>query len=257
MTLEGGEGAGKSTQSVQLRARLESLGRRVVQVREPGGTPFGEELRQLLLASTRIATRTEMLLFMAARSEVVDKVIKPALESGIDVVCDRFIDSTAAYQGYGRGLDLRLIDTVNTAVIDGCVPDLTVLLDVDPDVGLTRGAEVSAGDAFEGHWQAGLSLETPPPGPLPPLRQGSGQASSGSGRGAGGEGETQRPSSGRRVGGQDRRFHQRVRKGYQALAKGEPGRWLVLDARGAPDEISSAIWARVEALVRERAAAVE
>ena len=224
MTLEGGEGAGKSTQAVQLRGRLESLGRRVVQVREPGGTKFGEELRDLLLSSTKIATRTEMLLFMAARSEVVDKVIKPALESGIAVVCDRFIDSTAAYQGYGRGLDLGLIGTVNAAVIDGCVPDLTVLLDVDPDVGLTRGAEVSAGDAIEGHWQAGLSL----------------QASS----------EEKAASNGRRVGGRDKRFHQRVRRGYLSMARAEPGRWLVLDAGRAPEEISGAIWERIESLLR-------
>jgi dTMP kinase len=209
---------------VQLRGRLESLGRRVVQVREPGGTKFGEELRELLLSSTKIATRTEMLLFMAARSEVVDKVIKPALESGIDVVCDRFIDSTAAYQGYGRGLDLGLIGTVNAAVIDGCVPDLTVLLDVDPDVGLTRGAEVSAGDAIEGHWQAGLSL----------------QASS----------EEKAASNGRRVGGRDKRFHQRVRRGYLSMARAEPGRWLVLDAGRAPEEISGAIWERIESLLR-------
>ncbi len=145
MTLEGGEGAGKSTQAAALKGRLESLGRRVVQVREPGGTKFGEELRELLLSSSKLATRTEMLLFMSARSELVDKVIRPALESGIDVICDRFIDSTMAYQGYGRGLDLGLIETVNTAVIDGCVPDLTVLLDVDPDVGLTRVTEESTG----------------------------------------------------------------------------------------------------------------
>ena len=223
VTLEGGEGAGKSTQAAQLRVRLESQGRRVVQVREPGGTTFGEELRELLLSSTKIAPRTEMLLFLAARSEVVDKVIKPALESGIDVVCDRFIDSTAAYQGYGRGLDLGLINTVNAAVIDFCVPDLTVLLDVDPDVGLTRGADVSAGDAIEGHWQAGLSL----------------QAAS----------EEKPASNGRRVGGRDKRFHQRVRKGYLTMAKAQPARWLVLDGRAEPDEISGAIWARVEALL--------
>ena len=224
VTLEGGEGAGKSTQAVRLRTRLESLGRRVVQVREPGGTKFGEELRTLLLTSTKIATRTEMLLFMAARSEVVDKVIRPALESGIDVVCDRFIDSTAAYQGYGRGLDLKLIDTVNAAVIEGCLPDLTVLLDVDPDVGLTRGAEVSAGDAIEGHWQAGLSL----------------QESS----------EERTPASGRRVGGRDRRFHDRVRKGYLTMARAEPERWLVLDAREAQETIAGAIWQRVDELIR-------
>jgi dTMP kinase len=243
VTLEGGEGAGKSTQALRLRTRLESLGRRVVQVREPGGTKFGEDLRALLLASTKIATRTEMLLFMAARSELVDKVIGPALESGIDVVCDRFIDSTVAYQGYGRGLDLKLIDTVNAAVIDACVPDLTVLLDVDPEVGLTRGAEASAGDAIEGHWQAGLSLETPSSAPGPRDDD---------------EAETKRPpSNGRRVGGRDRRFHERVRKGYLALAKAEPSRWLVLDARASQDAIAEAIWGRVEVMLASRATEAE
>jgi dTMP kinase len=227
VTLEGGEGAGKSTQALQLRARLESLGRRVVQVREPGGTAFGEELRALLLSSTKIATRTEMLLFLAARSEVVDKVIKPALESGIDVVCDRFIDSTVAYQGYGRGVDIGLIEVVNAAVIEGCLPDLTVLLDVDPDEGLTRVTAGTAGDSIEGHWQAGLSLQAPA------------------------EGAT--TASGRRVGGRDRRFHQRVRKGYLALAQKEPERWLVLDGRAPPDEISQAIWSRVETLLDRQA----
>ncbi len=231
VTLEGGEGAGKSTQAASLKARLEGLGRRVVQVREPGGTKFGEELRELLLSSSKLATRTEMLLFMAARSELVDKVIRPALESGIDVICDRFIDSTMAYQGYGRGLDLSLIETVNTAVIEGCVPDLTVLLDVDPDVGLTRVTTETAGDAIEGHWQAGLSLL--------------------------GASEEKPATTGRRVGGRDRRFHQRVRKGYQTMAKADPGRWLVLDAAGAPDEIASAIWGRVEPVITSRAAPAE
>lgn len=229
ITLEGGEGAGKSTQATALRQRLESLGRRVTQLREPGGTPFGEELRSLLLASTQIATRTELLLFLSARSELVDKVIKPALESGIDVVCDRFIDSTTAYQGYGRGLDLGLIKTLNEAVTEGLTPDLTVLLDVDPGLGLTRVSDGSAGDSrFEGHWQAGLSLAEDEP--------------------------TANPSaSGRRVGGRDKRFHQRVRRGYLVLARAEPQRWLVLDATRSTQEVSSAIWQRVQALLSRAA----
>jgi dTMP kinase len=226
VTLEGGEGAGKSTQAAALKAHLESLGRRVVQVREPGGTKFGEELRELLLSSSKLATQTEMLLFMAARSELVDKVIRPALESDIDVICDRFIDSTTAYQGYGRGLDLALIETMNNAVIEGCLPDLTVLLDVDPDIGLTRVSTESGGDAIEGHWQAGLSLD--------------------------GAGEAKPDAAGRRVGGRDRRFHQRVRKGYQTIAAANPHRWLVLDATTPRDEIAAAIWSRLEPLFATR-----
>jgi dTMP kinase len=222
VTLEGGEGAGKSTQALRLRAQLEALGRRVVQAREPGGTKFGEELRELLLSSTRIATRTEMLLFMAARSEVVDKVIKPSLTRGIDVICDRFIDSTMAYQGYGRGVSRTLIKTVNDAVIQGSVPDLTILLDIEPSQGLARASEGAGGDAIEGHWQTALGL---------------------------GEGEQQK---GTRVGGRDLAFHVKVREGYLALAKAEPERWLVLDGLSDPDDIAAAIWARAEALLNAR-----
>ena len=218
VTFEGGEGAGKSTQVALLKDRLESEGRRVVQLREPGGTKFGEELRELLLSSSKLATRTEMLLFLAARSELVDKMVKPALSAGIDVISDRFIDSTVAYQGYGRGLDIELIRTLNGAVMDGCLPDVTVLLDVDPDVGLTRVSEGAAGDAIEGHWQAGLSLQ---------------------------ESE---PARGKRVGGRDAAFHRKVRRGYLAIAKAAPERVLLLDATQAPDVIAEAVWLRVQAV---------
>jgi dTMP kinase len=222
VTFEGGEGAGKSTQVNLLRGRLESAGRRVLNLREPGGTPLGEELRQLLLNSTNISTKTELLLFLAARSELVQKVIRPALDGGIDVICDRFIDSTAAYQGYGRRLDLSLIATLNDAVTDGCKPDLTVLLDIHPDAGLARASEGSAGDAIEGHWQQGLGFES--------------QAEAGG-------------KLGKRVGGLDKAFHRRVHKGYLALANAEPARWLVLDATLSVDELSHAIWSRAETLL--------
>jgi dTMP kinase len=222
ITFEGGEGAGKSTQVNLLRGRLEAAGRRVINLREPGGTPLGEELRQLLLNSTNIATKTELLLFLAARSELVQKVIKPALGGGIDVICDRFIDSTAAYQGYGRKLDLSLIATLNDAVIDGCRPDLTILLDIDPDAGLARASEGSAGDAIEGHWQQGLGFES--------------QSDGGK-------------KLGKRVGGRDKAFHRRVHKGYLALAKAEPARWLVLDASLSVEELSASIWNRARELL--------
>jgi dTMP kinase len=225
VTFEGGEGAGKSTQVSLLRGRLDAAGRRVINLREPGGTPLGEELRQLLLNSTNIATRTELLLFLAARSELVQKVIKPALESGIDVICDRFIDSTAAYQGYGRKLDLPLISTLNEAVIDGCKPELTVLLDIDPDSGLSRATEGSSGDAIEGHWQQGLRLDAP-------------------------EGDNSK--LGKRVGGRDKAFHRRVHKGYLSLARADPERWLVLNASRSVDELSQAIWTRTEDLLKQR-----
>ena len=222
VTFEGGEGAGKSTQVNLLRARLEAAGRRVINLREPGGTPLGEELRRLLLNSPNIATTTELLLFLAARSELVQKVIKPALDGGIDVICDRFVDSTAAYQGYGRRLDLDLIHSLNEAVIAGCKPGLTVLLDIDPDAGLARASEGSAGDAIEGHWQQGLGLES---------------------QGEGGK------KLGKRVGGRDRAFHRRVHKGYLALASEDPERWLVLDASQGVGELENAIWTRAQELL--------
>jgi dTMP kinase len=227
ITFEGGEGAGKSTQVALLRQRLEGAGRRVLPLREPGGTPLGEELRRLILNSTNLAPKTELLLFLAARSELVQKVIKPALGRGIDVICDRFIDSTMAYQGYGLGLDKDLIATLNTGVIESCVPDLTALLDVDPDVGLARASEGSAGDEIEGHWQQGLALESP---------------------------DEDAKKGGKRVGGRDRAFHRKVQRGYLAMAKAEPERWLVLDATRSPDDLSSAIWERVQRLIEEQAA---
>jgi dTMP kinase len=229
ITFEGGEGAGKSTQVQLLRRRLEAAGRRVLQLREPGGTPLGEELRQLILNSTNLAPKTELLLFLAARSELVKKVVMPALERGIDVICDRFIDSTAAYQGYGLGLDRELIATLNGAVIEDCVPDVTVLLDIDPEAGLARASEGSAGDGIEGHWQQGLALES-----------------------ADIVGETSK--EGRRVGGRDKAFHRKVQKGYQALAKAEPERWLVLDATLPPETLADAIWARAQELIAARRA---
>jgi dTMP kinase len=218
VTFEGGEGSGKSTQAELLRHRLEAQGRRVIQLREPGGTKLGEDLRQLLLSSPSLAPVTELLLFLAARSELVEKMIRPALDADIDVVCDRFIDSTAAYQGYGRGLDLGLIETLNAAATAGCRPQLTVLLDVDPDTGLARARHGAGGDAIEGHWQQGLGLGSP---------------------GA---------ASGKRVGGRDRAFHRRVRRGYLALAKKEPDRWLVLDATAPVAELADLIWQRIAAL---------
>jgi dTMP kinase len=219
VTFEGGEGAGKSTQALRLREWLEGRGRRVVQVREPGGTALGEELRKLLLNSPSLANKTELLLFLAARSELVQKVIKPALSGGIDVICDRFMDSTMAYQGYGRRISRDLIATLNDAVIDGCRPDVTVLLDLDPDVGLSRAELGAGGDAIEGHWQQGLTFEA------------------------------HSVKAGRRVGGRDRAFHRRVREGYLSMAKAEPGRWLVIDATLPPDEIAAKIADRVRSLL--------
>jgi dTMP kinase len=126
VTLEGVDGAGKSTQA---RLLAEALGPGTLLLREPGGTPVGERLRELLKDGTlELTPRAELLLFCAARAELVERVIRPALEAGHDVVCDRFTDSTVAYQGAARGLDPALVAGLNEAAVDGCMPDRTVLL---------------------------------------------------------------------------------------------------------------------------------
>jgi dTMP kinase len=139
ITFEGGEGSGKSTQATLLSERLLEAGQDVLLLREPGGTVLGEELRSLLLHSTGpLAAPAELLLFLAARAELVTKVIKPALDSPRLVVCDRFSDSTFAYQGYGRGLDLATIRRLDKFATGGLKPTLTVLLDVPVELGHKR-----------------------------------------------------------------------------------------------------------------------
>lgn len=151
VTLEGVDGAGKSTQA---RLLAEALGPETLLLREPGGTAVGEALRGLLKdPDLELTARAELLLFCAARAELVERVIRPALASGRNVVCDRFADSTVAYQGYARGLDPVLVGELNGAAMAGCVPDRTVLLQVAPEsaaerTGERRGAD--AEDRFEG-----------------------------------------------------------------------------------------------------------
>ncbi len=134
ITFEGGEGCGKSTQSELLRQKLESEGIEVVTTREPGGTWVSEQIRHLIKDQVREipCARTELLLFLAARAQLVENVIMPALESGRWVVSDRFSDSTFAYQGYGRGLPLDSLKFINGFACGGLKPDLTILMDVDP-----------------------------------------------------------------------------------------------------------------------------
>jgi dTMP kinase len=149
ITLEGVDGAGKSTQA-QLLATV--LGPETLLLREPGGTPVGERLRELLKdGSIELTHRAELLLFCAARAELVERVIRPTLEAGRDVVCDRFVDSTVAYQGGARGMDAELVRGLNEAAVAGCMPDRTVLLRADPEraaerAGVRGGSEA---DRFE------------------------------------------------------------------------------------------------------------
>ena len=143
IAFEGGEGAGKSTQEGRLAASLASRGHSVVRTREPGGTPAGEQIRHVLLSPEfeGLDPRAEALLFAAARSEHVARVIRPALERGDVVICDRYIGSSVAYQGYGRELGPTRVRDLNLWATHELLPDLTVVLDVDPEVGLARFAE--------------------------------------------------------------------------------------------------------------------
>ena len=139
VTLEGVDGAGKSTQARML---AEAMGPETVLLREPGGTVAGERLRELLKdAFVELTPRAELMLFCAARAELVDQVISPSLAAGRDVVCDRFVDSTAAYQGGARGIDPGLVATLNAAAVRGCMPDRTILLRLDTETAVERARE--------------------------------------------------------------------------------------------------------------------
>jgi dTMP kinase len=147
ITLEGGEGSGKSSQAQALRALVEGAGHSVTVTREPAGCPLGRRVRELLSdASLELDARSELFLFVAQRAQHAAEVIRPALERGEVVICDRFGDSSVAYQGYGRGLDPDDVRLANRIATQGLVPDLTVLLDVPVDMGLGRKAGESAPD---------------------------------------------------------------------------------------------------------------
>jgi dTMP kinase len=147
ITLEGTEGSGKSTQAARLAQALRAEGYAVLLTREPGGTPAAEQLRAVLLKnnSESLAAETEAFVILAARRQHVDHVIAPALQEGAIVICDRFIDSTLAYQGYARGLDLKTLRTMNGWATGGLAPDLTLLFDLPVATGLRRRQRDAAG----------------------------------------------------------------------------------------------------------------
>jgi dTMP kinase len=149
ISFEGSEGCGKSTQITLLRDRLESDGRRVLVVREPGGTALGEAVRDLLLRppgdGPALTAESELLLFAASRAQLVRERIAPALDDGIHVIADRFLDSTTVYQGFGRGLDLIAVSRINSLAVGSCVPETTFLLDLDAAAGHARALDRSGG----------------------------------------------------------------------------------------------------------------
>ncbi len=194
---EGGDGSGKSTQSRRLCEALEADGQTVLVTFEPGDTAVGRTLREIVLSPTtgELSDRTEALLYIADKAEHVDTVVLPALARGEVVVSDRYVDSTLAYQGAGRTLDVAELERVARWATGDLRPHLTVVLDLEPDAGLGRFAERD------------------------------------------------------RIEGESLAFHQRVRASFLALADGDPGHYLVLDARLPVDEIAARVLAAVRPLL--------
>lgn len=217
ITLEGPDGAGKTTQARLLAKRLRADGADVVAVREPGGTDLGNAIRRVLIGRrwASIDPRAETLLFAACRAQLVAEVIRPALARGAIVVADRFADSTRAYQGAGRGLPEAELESVIAFATGGLTPDLTVLLDVPVEVSRARMVPPSARA----------------PG-APPAAKGDHQWN--------------------RFEDEPVAFHERVRAAYLKLAQREPERWMVLDASGSVQAVHAAIW---EAVCRVRGVA--
>ena len=152
ITFEGSEGCGKTTQVQRLAARLEKMGIQFLLTREPGGTPIGETIRELLQFaphSSAMTPETEVLLFEASRSQLVREIIKPALDRGICVIADRFFDSTTVYQGAARKLDRQFVERLNSFAVGDCVPDITFVLDVEATIARSRMQQPRRPDRME------------------------------------------------------------------------------------------------------------
>ena len=208
VTFEGPEGSGKSTQIRYLYERVAAMGLAVVRTKEPGGTPIGDMIRAILLdaAHGEMNAVTETLLFAAARAQHVAELIRPRLAVGGVVLCDRYADSTYAYQGYGSGRALEELRTVTRLATGGLMPDITVYLDIAVEQGLQRKRSAlqpaaSVADDEMPEWN--------------------------------------------RLDAREIAFHERVRNGYAALIAAEPQRWLSFDATLERDHLADAIWERL------------
>lgn len=151
ITVEGTDGSGKTTQIKLMEQYLRNKGHEVILSREPGGTRISEMIRDLILdpQNKDIDPLTEMILYAASRAQHVSQVIRPAIESGKFVICDRFVDSSYAYQGCGRGVDLKTVADVNRVAVDGVVPDITFFLDLDPRIAIERRIKSTGADRIE------------------------------------------------------------------------------------------------------------
>ena len=151
ITIEGTDGSGKTTQMGLIREYVRSMGCEVVMVREPGGTRISERIRNIILDPeyTEMSSNTEMLLYAASRAQLVAETVRPALEQGKIVICDRFIDSTYAYQGFGRGIELGVLENINNFAVEGIMPDITFFFDLDPELALGRRMASTVTDRIE------------------------------------------------------------------------------------------------------------
>jgi dTMP kinase len=198
ITFEGLDGTGKSTQMRRLAAELRASGHKVIETREPGGTPTGEKMRKVLLDSgtAGLAPLAEMALMFASRAQHIAEVIEPALAAGSIVLCDRFTDSTEAYQGGGRKLGSNAVRELHRVLCGNLQPDLTILLDSNPGASVSRARrrnKRTSRSAHHAHDENRFEQET-------------------------------------------RAFFARVSEGYAAIAKREPGRVVMVDARGTPGQ---------------------
>ena len=224
IVFEGGEGSGKSTQAERLLQRLAESGNRAVLVREPGTTALGLYLREYLKSKRPLTLEAELLLFAAARAQLVAEEIKPALDRGITVVADRYTGSTIAYQGFGRGIKQDVIHYMNEYVTGGLEPDITFLLDTDPSEGLNR----------VGSPQLQMAL-------MPEDTAEVGRADL---------------AGHRRFEDQSMAFHNRVRQGYLEVAKDTPG-WQTIDARLPIEELADQVWLTAARLLARATVAEE
>ncbi len=240
ITFEGPEGSGKTTQIGLLAEALRGAGKDVVTTREPGGVPVAEEIRSLVLHG-RLFPETEALLFLAARAEHARGVLRPGLERDAVVICDRFNDSTLAYQGYGLGLDLAHLRALCDFASTGLRPDLTVLLDLPPEMGLSRrfGGGTTVGE------QLHLEIE------LPPVATGSGTRSE---SGAGGPAVAQAIN---KMENRDLEYHRRVRAGFLTEAERDPGRIYRVNAARSIRQVQQEIWKEVRRRLKDRSAGAE
>jgi len=215
ITFEGGEGSGKSTQAEVLADRLGRLGIEVVLTREPGGSPFAEALRGVILDPDmpEHSALSEALLFYAARADHLDKTIRPALNAGRWVICDRFSDSTRVYQSEAGGLPRAVLDALEDMVVSPTVPDLTIILDLPAELGLGRA---------QGRRLSAVRDHVEPDAPDAYEKR-------------------------------DLAFHWKLREAFAAIAKEQPGRCVLINAATDTEEVSDAVWNAVAARLLQEA----